>query len=216
MTCDTLGLYARSAEDLELLATVFRLQDDKPVLETPFEVGRARIAFLKSPQWKEAGPGTRKAWETAKGLLKAEGAEVEEIKLPVEFGKVMGWADKVLKGEGRSSFLGRECCLSCFEIAAVVMLMLMMAEYLHDKDKLSKYIREIVENASNTSRKELLDAYDGVARLRPVWDDIASRYDAVLTPSVPDEAPVGIDRTGSPVSRATILHCVRTSMLILE
>jgi hypothetical protein len=59
-----------------------------------------------------------------------------------------------------------------------------------------------VENASKLSRKAQLESYDGCARLRPVWDEIAGKYDAVFTPSVPDEATVGIDNTGDAVSLA--------------
>ena len=61
-------------------------------------------------------------------------------------------------------------------------------------------LHDHVNNASKLSRKSQLEAYDGCARLRPVWDEIASRFDAVFTPSVPDEATVGIESTGDPVS----------------
>jgi hypothetical protein len=57
-----------------------------------------------------------------------------------------------------------------------------------------------VENHTKLTRKAQLEAYDGCARLRPVWDEIASKYDAVLTPGVGDEAPVGIQSTGDAVS----------------
>jgi hypothetical protein len=56
-----------------------------------------------------------------------------------------------------------------------------------------------VENKTLT-RKQQLEAYDGCARLRPVWDELASKYDAIFTPSVVDEAPVGITNTGDAVS----------------
>lgn len=58
-----------------------------------------------------------------------------------------------------------------------------------------------VENGSKLTRKGQLESYDGCARLRPVWDEIASKYEAVLTPTVPDEAPVGLASTGDAVSR---------------
>jgi hypothetical protein len=44
----------------------------------------------------------------AKGLLKAKGAQVEEIELPEEFEKISRWHANVLVGEGRTSFLGSE------------------------------------------------------------------------------------------------------------
>jgi hypothetical protein len=57
-----------------------------------------------------------------------------------------------------------------------------------------------VNNASGLSRRKQLQAYDGCAKLRPVWDEIASKYDAIFTPGVVDEAPVGISNTGDAVS----------------
>jgi hypothetical protein len=62
-----------------------------------------------------------------------------------------------------------------------------------------------VENHTKLTRKAQLEAYDGCARLRLVWNDIASQYDALLTPSVVDEAPVGIESTGDAVSSSPYL-----------
>lgn len=106
MTCDTLGLYARSVEDLELLASVFQLADDEPLPPTSFSVKGSKIVFLKTHVWPKAGPGTRAAWEKAKELLEKEGANIEEIELPEDFAKISDWHGKVLAGEGRTSFLG--------------------------------------------------------------------------------------------------------------
>ncbi|KAG4439657.1 hypothetical protein IFR05_004854 [Cadophora sp. M221] len=161
LTLDTLGLYARSVTDLQLLSSVFRLSDDTPIPSSPFQLPGSRIAFAKTHIWPKAGPGLKTAFEKAKGLLQSKGAVVEELELPEEFAMVGEWHKRVCEGDGRSSFLGTQ-----------------------------------------------LEAYDGCAKLRPVWDEIASRYDAVLTPSVPDEAPVGIKSTGdaSFCSMWTILH----------
>ncbi|KAK3044839.1 hypothetical protein LTS18_000220, partial [Coniosporium uncinatum] len=80
--------------------------------------------------------------------------------------------------------------------------------YHHDKGKLAHFLHGHVENKDKLSRKAQLEAYDGCARLRPIWDDIAGQFDAVITPSVPDEAPVGLESTGdaSFCSMWTILH----------
>ncbi|KAH8601239.1 amidase signature domain-containing protein [Bisporella sp. PMI_857] len=175
MTCDTLGLYARSSEDLELLASVFQLVDDEPVSTSPFGLKTAKIAFCKTHVWPKAGLGTKAAWAKAQDLLKEQGACVEDIDLPKDFDNITKWHANVLAGEGRASFLGN---------------------YLLAKEKMHPKITCHVENESKLTRKAQLEAYDGCARLRPVWDEIASQYDAVITPSVVDEAPVGIDHTG--------------------
>ncbi|KAL2065160.1 hypothetical protein VTL71DRAFT_4301 [Oculimacula yallundae] len=187
LTLDTLGFYARSITDLQLLASTFRLSDDTPIPSNPFQLQGSRIAFAKTHVWPKASPGLKSAWEKAKRILEAKGAVVEELDLPEEFGRISEWHTKVCDGEGRSSFLGN---------------------YLLAKDKLGTVIQRQVENSSNLTRKAQLEAYDGCAKLRPVWDAIAAQYDAVLTPSVPDEAPLGIKYTGDASFCAmwTILH----------
>ena len=155
--------------------------------------------MCKTPVWSKAGPGLEKAWTKAQELLKKHGASVEEIELPGDFAKIDGWHRKVLAGEGRTSFLGSQypsahrsytCCTS--NPAA--------SDYLLGKQHLHKLIVEHVENGTKLSRKDQLEAYDGCARLRPVWDKIARGYEAVITPSVPDEAPLGLESTGDAVS----------------
>lgn len=70
---------------------------------------------------------------------------------------------------------------------------------------MSRPFWEQVENTKKLSRAEQLESYDGCARLRPIWDEIASQYDAVFTPSVPDVAPVGTTSTGDAVSLTSLL-----------
>ena len=121
MTCDTLGLYARSVADLELLSSVFQLADDEPIPTTPFQIKGSKIAFVKTHVWPKAGPGTKDAWEKAKSLLEKDGASVEEIELPSEFSKITDWHRAVLSGEGRTSFLGSTTLIFTFLNYVVLM-----------------------------------------------------------------------------------------------
>jgi Asp-tRNA(Asn)/Glu-tRNA(Gln) amidotransferase A subunit family amidase len=176
LTLDTLGLFARSVEDLDLLANVFALADDATP-EPDFQVKGAKFALLKTMVWPEAGPGTVNAIETAAKLLRDHGAEVEEIELPPEFDQMPHWHHIIFETEGRTTFL---------------------PEYVTAKDKLQPFIRDHVENKYKISRASQLEALDGVSALRPEIDKIASQYAAILTPSAIDEAPVGLEHTGSP------------------
>lgn len=175
---DTVGFFARRVEDLEALARVFRLEDGDE--EGEFKIAGARFALVKSPGWPSAGPGTIAALSTAANLLRAQGAVVEEIGLPSPFDKMPEWYDTLLQGEAATTFL---------------------PQYKHCRQKLSPYLINTVEKAGKISRLQRLEAEDGAAALRPVIDDIikGGGYAAVLTPSVIDEATVGLGRTGSPV-----------------
>ncbi len=176
LTLDTIGFFARCVDDLELMADLFGLEDD----DAPggeFTVRGAKFGVAKTVVWPEAGPGTKSALETAAQLLRSHGAEVEEIELPSEFDRVPEWHRILLNSEGRVTFL---------------------PEYRLAKEKLSPFLAGHVENVDAISRAAQLEAYDGIAALRPKIDGIAKEYAAILTPSVIDEAPVGTESTGSP------------------
>ena len=182
-THDTLGLYARSIQDLQLLADVFGLHDDTSPLasQNPSPIlglRDMRFALIKGPNWwsAAAGPGTVSATRKATALLRKHGAQVEEIDLPGQFEPVASWIKCVMNMD-----------------SAVVFL----AEYRTAGDKLDQQIIDHVDDGCRQTHAEEIAALDGIAALRPVFDTIAARYTAVLSPSAPDEAPVGFANTGS-------------------
>lgn len=172
---DTLGLYARSVADLELLADTFAIQDDSPP-PTNFAVQGAKFAVMKTMVWPSIGTGGSAAMDKAVLLLRAHGAEVEEIELPDNLNNLPQWHATVLNSDGRTAFL---------------------PEYSVAKDKVAGQLVGHVENVSNISRKAQLEAFDNISAARPIVDKLLGKYAAVLTPSVPDEAPLGIEKTGS-------------------
>ncbi|KAI1424463.1 amidase [Xylaria sp. FL1777] len=186
LTLDTIGFFARCVDDLELMADLFGLEDDEAPGDA-FTVKGAKFGVAKTVVWPEAGPGTKSALEAAVQLLRSHGAEVEEIEFPSEFDRMPEWHRILLHGEGRATFL---------------------PEYRLAKEKLAPFLAEHVENVNGISRAAQLEAYDEIAALRPKIDGIAKKYAAIITPSAIDEAPVGIESTGSPVFNAiwTALH----------
>ncbi|POS71860.1 amidase [Diaporthe helianthi] len=74
-TFDTFGFFARSLEDLQLLAGVFALQDDKSPKDIPLQ--NASVALINSPFWPRAGPGTVAAMSKAATILKNSGVKVD-------------------------------------------------------------------------------------------------------------------------------------------
>jgi NCS1 family nucleobase:cation symporter-1 len=198
---DTLGLYARSVADLELLADVFAIHDDSPA-PTEFSVKGAKFAFLKTMVWPHIGPGGSAAMDKAVSLLRTHGAEVEEIELPEHLNELPAWHATVLNSDGRTAFL---------------------PDYAVAKDQLSGQLVGHVENSDKISRKAQLDAFDNISAARPIVDELLGKYAAVLTPSVPDEAPLGIEKTGSAafcliwtVMRALVLNIVISSLTDLQ
>ncbi|KAL7620827.1 hypothetical protein AAE478_009825 [Parahypoxylon ruwenzoriense] len=179
LNLDTVGFFARSVEDLELLSDVFALEDDTaPSCNEDFSVKGSRFAVVKTGVWPQAGPGTKAALDAGVQLLKDHGAEVDEIELPPEFDNMPELYRILLHSDARPTFL---------------------PEYRIAKNEFSPFLADHVENGSKISRAAQLQAFDSIAALRPKIDQIAGKYAAILTPSVVDEAPVGTEFTGSPV-----------------
>jgi Asp-tRNA(Asn)/Glu-tRNA(Gln) amidotransferase A subunit family amidase len=125
--------------------------------------------------------------EAAERLAQA-GADVQRLDLPPDFATINDVQNIVMRGEGRAAFL---------------------AEYRRAYALLDPEFRNRVEDADNITPERLCEAQDTLARLRPVFDQMASGSDAVLTPAALGEAPpLSENTTGDPTfSRLwTALH----------
>ena len=159
---DTCGFFARSIEDPQLVANVFALGKDEPLKTVPLK--ETRIAFIKPSFWPSAGSGTVTVMEKAAKILKKHCVLVEEIDLLSEFSNEQTlWRTHrmILDVEAQAAFL---------------------MEYRMDKTKLSPKIRSIVENASNFTLKETVEAVDRYARMRSTFDKFAANFSAIITP----------------------------------
>ncbi|KAJ7224494.1 amidase [Mycena pura] len=175
LNLDTMGFFARSIADLELLADAVQLEDDEKQT-VRFKIEGAKFAVCKTHVWSQAGPGTTNAVELAIKLLQEHGASVEELELSEEFTNVTKYSLQAFESDGKTTFTN---------------------EYIRAKDKLDPVLVKFVENSSKISHRDHLAALDGLAQLRPKIDIIAGRYDAILTPSTVDEAPTGLSNTGN-------------------
>ena len=182
---DTLGWYARSVDDLELLCDVFQLHDDEcPSLDT---LDGASIAVCRSPVWDQALPETRDALAQCAELLRSAGARIFDLDLAEPFDRLTGAHKTIMQSEMRSAFL---------------------AEHVRFGDGLYPELRQILHNETGFTRADLLQAWDLAARCRTRFDELASRFAAVLTPSTAGVAPQGLDDTGAATFNRiwTLLH----------
>lgn len=177
---DTLGVFARSLTDIELITSALGIHDDIPPSVTFKSISQLKFAYVKTSQWDPKGECVsselQNAWVSSQDSLRKAGAVVEEVELGPAFDFASTPSNlTIMYAENRASFL---------------------AEYTLFKDKLDDSLVGHVDNRLNISRKQLIEAYDRVASLRPVIDRIASQYDAIVTPSAPGVAPVGLKHTG--------------------
>lgn len=181
---DTVGVFGRSIADAALIAEAMAGHDprdlDTRVSPPPRLMATAltdapvtpAFAFVKSPAWEVAEPETREGYAE---LVEALGEICSEVPLPETFDE----GDRVLKtltnvGIGRNY------------------------KPYHDrgKDQLSDFMRGMIEDGQTIPAVDYLEALDWQTALRVGLNQLFERYDAIITPAAPGEAPHGIDWTG--------------------
>jgi Asp-tRNA(Asn)/Glu-tRNA(Gln) amidotransferase A subunit family amidase len=186
-TLDHVGLFARSLEDLALLAAELagydeRDPDTRPRARLPFvEVAAEEpplppmFAFIKTPQWERADEETKSAFAE---LIAQLGDRVEEVELIPSATEAWHWHRTIMEAEMAAS---------------------LEREWAAGRDRLSESLREQIERGRAISA---LDYQRAIARIRPIHESFAElfylRYDAILTPAAPGTAPKGLDSTGDP------------------
>jgi Asp-tRNA(Asn)/Glu-tRNA(Gln) amidotransferase A subunit family amidase len=181
---DTLGLHARSLDDIELASSTLLRRPFEPVgeLKKPPVVG-----LCKTPMWDQAQPETREAVEAAAAAMQAAGAMVRDFELPEEF----EWL-----GELRGMING-------WERADV-----MADEWARNRDALSDQMQATIQGGLDTPYRDYVDAMHLMETCRVRTTQSFEGCDVLLTPAVDGEAPVGLTETGSPRFQAlwTMLH----------
>jgi Asp-tRNA(Asn)/Glu-tRNA(Gln) amidotransferase A subunit family amidase len=181
---DTLGLHARSLDDIELASAALLRRPFAPIgeLKKPPVVG-----LCKTPMWDQAQPETREAVEAAAAAMQAAGAMVRDFELPEEF----EWL-----GELRGMING-------WERADV-----MADEWARNRDALSKQMQATIQGGLDTPYRDYVDAMHLMETCRVRTTQSFEGCDVLLTPAVDGEAPVGLAETGSPRFQAlwTMLH----------
>lgn len=181
---DTLGLIARSLDDIELFHDV--LSSDAPGPER--RLARApRIGILRTHLWDTALPETIGAVEGAAMRLSRAGAVVEDLTAPPGFDKLTAHRVTINAYERARSLAG---------------------EWHQSRDALSPQMLRTCETGFGIARPEYVAALRAVERYRLLTDDFLDGVDGVLTPAVPGEAPAGIDHAGDPRFQElwTLLH----------
>jgi Asp-tRNA(Asn)/Glu-tRNA(Gln) amidotransferase A subunit family amidase len=179
---DTIGLLARTADDVELLDAV--LAGTQPAREPARAL---RIGVCRTHLWSTALPETVTAVEDSAAKLAKAGARAREVELAEDF-----------TGLTRAREL-----INDYERARA-----MAHEWRAHRDLISERLARCIERgwaipyADYVSAQEL--AAGCRARLRVAFDHI----DVLLAPCVPGVAPPGLESTGDPELQElwTLLH----------
>ncbi len=186
-SCDTLGLYARTVEDIALYRGVLVGADPGPV---PDDVPAPRIGFCRTPQWPRLEPSTQQLLEDAARRLARAGARVSDAVLPVEF----DGAEEAHR------------MISCREFA-----LNFTREIEHHWDELSVALRNgKVKTGLECSFERYRAAQELAERCRRGLAPVFAEYDVLLAPAAAGEAPVGMNTGDSSLCSSWTLMQVPT------
>ena len=172
---DTLGLIARSVDDIALYRNVLLGVAPEAL---PADSGAApRIGFCRTHIWDQCEPDTQRQIEACAAKLAKAGAKITDVSLPAEFSRI----------EAAHRWI------SSFEFARN-----RAWEIDHHWDMISEPLRNNrLKDGLSCSYETYRDARAFAERCRLMLDDVFADYDVLLTPSAAGEAPVGLNSTGN-------------------
>jgi Asp-tRNA(Asn)/Glu-tRNA(Gln) amidotransferase A subunit family amidase len=183
---DTVGVFARSGADAALLAECVIGHDAGDRATTPLAAQGLPataasdpplpplFAFVRQPVWDQAEADTKEGFAE---LVDALGEQCDRVDLPAPFGHGHD-VHRTLMSAGFSRNLG--------------------GYYNHGKDRLSSHMRQAIEEGREVLAHDYLAAVDWIEVLNAGLEEIFRRYDAIITPAAPGEAPRGLETTGNP------------------
>jgi Asp-tRNA(Asn)/Glu-tRNA(Gln) amidotransferase A subunit family amidase len=165
---DTLGIISRSVDDLALLDAVLSGERAGRLRDQPIET--LRVAYCETPFWPQADKSTHRALKEVAASLQHAGARVTQVELPPEI---------VTLSEGFYIVVSAEAVWS------------LGREYRENKELISSVMRRLIGQGAVMDG----DRIQEIRRVQTICsievDRIFDRYDVVLTPAGPGEAPRG-------------------------
>jgi len=187
-TLDHVGLFARSIDDVALLAEQIvgydeRDPDTRPRARIPFVQVAAEepplppmLALVKTPYWERTDEETKAGFTE---LIEHLGDRVEEVDLFPSAADAWEWHRTIMGAEMAAN---------------------LEWEWEKGRDRLSESLRAQIERGREV---RAIDYQRAIARIRPIHESFVEifeqRYDAILTPAATGTAPAGLDSTGDPV-----------------
>jgi amidase len=172
---DTVGLMARSVEDIALYRDVLLGVTPQPLAATVIDA--PRIGFCRTPFWDECEPTTQKSLEDCGARLAKAGAQVSEVVLPKEFERI----DDAHRW------------VSSFEFARN-----RAWEIDHHYEMISETLRNNrLKDGLACSFEKYRESRSFLARTRRTMHDVFKDFDVLLVPAASGEAPVGLNATGN-------------------
>jgi Asp-tRNA(Asn)/Glu-tRNA(Gln) amidotransferase A subunit family amidase len=170
---DTIGIFARSAEDLGLCLHVLNGRAiPEAVARTP------KIGLCRTPRWSLADAAVQANVEHAASTLAKAGAQLRDFELPA----------------GSDQLFDRHRVIMGYETARALGW-----EYVNHGEKLSQTLKARLDEGWKVERADYDAMREHARRCRRALAQSMRDIDFLLTPSAPSEAPASLASTGDPV-----------------
>ncbi|MGH8750394.1 MAG: amidase, partial [Burkholderiales bacterium] len=185
-TLDHVGVFARTLEDVALLAEQLvgydpLDPDTRPRARVPFLQAATEepplpplLAYVKGPVWDRANEDTQAAFAE---LVSALGAHVMEIEFPDSARQALDWHRTIMEAE----------------MAANLDL-----EWEKGRQRLSESLRAQLTRGRAVTALDYQRACARVPLINEGFEEIFERCDAIVTPAAAGSAPKGLENTGDP------------------
>ena len=171
---DTIGLMARTIDDVELVTAV--VVGKEPARRTLSSA--PRLGLCRTPLWDTAQPETKAAVEDAARRLAAAGATVREVALPEEFSRLFHASRETMNNYERSKS--------------------MAADWAAHGDRISKVLADRIKAGMAMRHDDYVAALRLAEDCRAKIEVAYEGLDAMISPCVKGEAPKGLNPTGDP------------------
>ena len=178
---DTIGLHARSVEDVVLFDAALVNETSRDLSPTPLR----RVGLCRTPFWDSAEQASVSALETAQAALASKGVEVVDVAID-ELQELSELNLLLMRGQGARS---------------------LAREYADHRDQISARARALLDRGTELDAAELRDAEAAQYRHIASIDQLLAGYDAFLTLSAPGEAPRGLEKTGDSIFNRAWTTC---------
>lgn len=172
---DSLGLAARSVEDIALLRDVLLDRDVAGFAPSP---SAPRVGVCRTPHWDALGRDVQDAFEAAVAALAAAGAKVENVAVPEAFLPLDDAHRTIMAYEAARNY---------------------GYEQDHHQAALSENFRALCDAGRAVTRSALADAHRAMAAAIAQVPPAIGAFDAWISPATRTEAPPAATGMGDPL-----------------
>jgi len=186
-TLDHVGLFARTIDDIALLAEQLVGYDEndpdtRPRARIPFTAVAGdepplapMFAFIKTPMWQLADDDTQEGFAE---IVEQLGVQVEEVELFPSASNAWQWHQTIMSAE------------MAFHLAR---------EWDSDRARMSEQVRKQIDIGRAVTAFGYQHALKQIVPIHESFVELfEQRFDAILTPAAPSAAPKGLTSTGDP------------------